>query len=758
MSDVKIRNAKAELKDKMINGILEYVTHGTFPNNSPNSYMNAYTLVNKLADDGDTESEALFKFHNEVIKKFVVECREALLEVPQSQLVNQFIKKSENINFLVYWMNRIFTYLDRFYTKSKGKRTLCKNALEIIRTELVDKLENNLHTQVNILIKGDRNGQIESRPKIKYILKVIDDVELFSPKIIKENNKILWVSEAGTESKNGRQYSGKWYATFDTETNSFAKKKAEKDILSMSAPEYIVAALKYLEEEYTRESEYINKNYHNKINEINYRFFVKENANKLKEMDTGIPYMFKTKRNEELAKAYTLISKHPESLEVITSSFDPYIRKRGGEIFDNKEISKDPRKFIPELINLKKEMDDLVAVCFGANTQFQDTKNKSFSKFMGKEHYAKQLSNYTDFCMRSGFKGKSDEQIENELDEIIGLFKCISNKLTFQVEANKKMSDRLIQKKTLSMNAEKKLISKLKQEAGKTYVEAMSKMMEDLDKNRTEAENYAKTRSQGKPGGIKFNVQVVSQSAWEINKKHMEKINLPKFLDHCIKDFEDYYLARHNGHKLIWCLGLSKIDIKYLTLNKQYISTSTLIQFLTLLSLEKLGSAKLDDIANELGVNVKTVINDISGLIFNQSFNKKADETKGLIKAYFINKEFKPDTLIEFNTGFTNNIIKFNTMPLNPKKTAQEEKNIEIEESQITKKYQENILQACITRIMKGRIGQKTNHVWLIGETSKQVDLFSAQPQQIKEAIEKLIEKNIIKRGEKDRSCYEYIA
>jgi len=46
----------------------------------------------------------------------------------------------------------------------------------------------------------------------------------------------------------------------------------------------------------------------------------------------------------------------------------------------------------------------------------------------------------------------------------------------------------------------------------------------------------------------------------------------------------------------------------------------------------------------------------------------------------------------------------------------------------------------------------------LVNEASKQIDLFRAQPLQIKENIEKLIEKNIMKRSEKDRTCYEYIA
>lgn len=347
----------------------------------------------------------------------------------------------------------------------------------------------------------------------------------------------------------------------------------------MSAPEYVLSQLKYLEEEEVRKNEYINPNYHSDIDKINRRFLVGENAAELGKMDTGIPYMFTNKRNEELKKAYELISLHPESLRVITEAFQPYIRKRGEEISQNKEISKDPKKFIPQLIDLKKEMDSLVEDCFANNPQFQDTKNKAFSTFMNKDFYAKQLSNYTDFCMKSGFKGKSDDEIEKSLNEIIGLFKCLNTKLVFQIEANKKMSDRLIKGSSVSTNHEKKLISKLKQESGVNYVSKMTQMMSDLDKNKKETDEYKALPHRGVPNGIKFNVQVVSQSAWEINKKSMEKIDLPKFLKFCVEDFEKFYLKKHNGQKLMWCFGLSKIDIQYLCFKNKNISTSTLPNF-----------------------------------------------------------------------------------------------------------------------------------------------------------------------------------
>ena len=59
---------------------------------------------------------------------------------------------------------------------------------------------------------------------------------------------------------------------------------------------------------------------------------------------------------------------------------------------------------------------------------------------------------------------------------------------------------------------------------------------------------------------------------------------------------------------------------------------------------------------------------------------------------------------------------------------------------------------------MKANNGKSVKHVWLLNEVSKQILNFKAQPQQIKENIEKIIEKAVIKRDEKEIGCYLYIA
>ena len=385
-------------------------------------------------------------------------------------------------------------------------------------------------------------------------------------------------------------------------------------------------------------------------------------------------------------------------------------------------------------------------------------KEKAFNSIIIKESFAKKLSNYIDYCMRIGFKGKSLEEIENTLNDIIGFFHCLNSKILFIEESNKKMSERLLNNTSLSIINEKKLISKLKMEVGLSFVNKMQEMINDLERNKINNELYKSLIHKGSPNNIKMNVNVISQSSWDINKNLMEKIIIPKFLSFCIDDFENFYLNKYKDHKLIWCLKLSKLEIEYLYLNQKYISISTLPQLLTLLLLEQKGELSLDNISQLLQCNINTLIKDIQGLIYNPSFNPHGQLNKGIILGSFKTKEFKNEDKIYINKDFVCSKIRFNTIPLKHKKSESENKKEELEDLEIIKRYQDNILQSTLTRIMKTRIGQKTNHIWLIEETAKQIDLFNAQPHQIKENIEKLIEKNIIKRADDNSSFYEYIA
>ena len=758
--------SKKEMENIMINSLLLYVKDGTIPKGNNSTHMTCYNTIYNFTDSG--YGDELLNFHNSKIEEAANGCYERIKNLSGFDFIDSFIDCNNKLNSLIFSMSRIFMYTSNNHLKGTDDKNNVRKypeddvsefSMKIYKENFFNKLKNKIFSSLNeILIRDERNGNNEFRIKLISIMKTLQCMDYYKPRIFKisETSK-NWKEEEKDTTKIKLAYQDEWFKYFESETIKYIRNKAERDIKNNSAPEYVKCELKYLNEEDERLDSYVYGGYHARIKEINYEYLIKNNAQQIVDMDTGINNMFKTKKKDELNEVYQLFSFYPECLKLIQLSFRAYIKERLLALYNDKEFSKDPKKFVPALIDLKKEMDEIVVLCFANDNDFQDQENKEFSVLMSKDHYPKQLANYADFCMRNGFKGKSEEEIEGTLNDIISIFKNINSKLVFQSETEKKMSDRLIKGLSINMNAEKMLISKLKQENGVTYVSKMNEMISDLEKNKAEYEGYKLSKSHGAPGGIKFNIQVISQSAWDINKSNMEKIEVPLFLQNCIDDFQSFYLGRHQQTKLIWCLSLSRIEIQYLYLQNKNISTSTLPQFLALYYLEQKGNLKLETIATLLGCSVKKVIYDIRGLIFNPSFNPKGTTDKGVILSNIDEKtkEFKPSTEISINRKFSVNRQKFNTLPLPQKKTADEIKASEMEEAQIIKKYQDNILQATVTRIMKSRIGQETSHVWLVGEASKQVDLFKAQPQQIKENIEKLIEKNIIKRK---GASYEYIA
>ncbi len=179
--------------EKIIKGILEFTKTGTFPNNNENAYFNSYMTVKDIADSGDYESEALFEYYNKTIQNYIEDCYKTISKETTSQLIDSFIKQTENINFLIYWMQSIFAYLERFYLVAKQKGTLSKSAIKLYKDYFFNPLENKIYAEVDKLI--EEHSDLDSKSKIETILKIINDLDLSEPKISKENNKICWIQK-----------------------------------------------------------------------------------------------------------------------------------------------------------------------------------------------------------------------------------------------------------------------------------------------------------------------------------------------------------------------------------------------------------------------------------------------------------------------------------------------------------------------------------------------------------------------------------
>ena len=200
-------------------------------------------------------------------------------------------------------------------------------------------------------------------------------------------------------------------------------------------------------------------------------------------------------------------------------------------------------------------------------------------------------------------------------------------------------------------------------------------------------------------------------------------------------------------------LSFSKLNIQYLYLKNKNISSSTLPQLLILLILEKHDKLSLEKIAELLNCDIELIINDVQGLIFNPSFNPKAELNQGVILSDIDpkTKEFKGTTEISINKNFNIEQINFSTLTILVEKDYWDINGMKFNNS--PRINCDNLIKSTLIRILKERIGQKTEHSWLISEVMKEIDLFKAEQKQIEENIEQLISKNLIKRN---GTLYEY--
>ena len=184
----------------------------------------------------------------------------------------------------------------------------------------------------------------------------------------------------------------------------------------------------------------------------------------------------------------------------------------------------------------------------------------------------------------------------------------------------------------------------------------------------------------------------------------------------------------------------------------------TVLQYCILIYLEKKNRLKISDLSGLIDVDQSIVLNDLNSLIFVPSLKNKSSNDGILNTDLKVGKELSGDEEVWINLEFSPNTLKISTVPVVLKRTKTEVEVNNEKDKDMIQKYQNNIVDAYVTRIMKGRINQKTTHLELVNETAKQIELFQAQPIQIKSRIEALIEKEILKRKEGFYDQYEYIS
>jgi hypothetical protein len=254
---------------------------------------------------------------------------------------------------------RGFSYLDKFYLKSREKLSLDELSFNLYKKEFFIPLKENLYEALTHYFKEIENlDNDENVAKIKNIFKLMDSFDNISnPKIVKENIEIFWENNtqhhnySGFINKNDH-FCDNWYNSFIKDINSLFEIK-EKEINNLPISEYIIELLKFK----SKLKKYFEAYYFDKIFDFNQNF-INKNIDKISD------YFDKMNRME-LKQFYELNKKYKACLYLIYYSMKHSIEKSGIKSLENKGIKIDDNNDKTfQIMETKKEIEKLFSDCF----------------------------------------------------------------------------------------------------------------------------------------------------------------------------------------------------------------------------------------------------------------------------------------------------------------------------------------------------------------------------------------------------------
>ena len=125
------------------------------------------------------------------------------------------------------------------------------------------------------------------------------------------------------------------------------------------------------------------------------------------------------------------------------------------------------------------------------------------------------LASYIDELLKGGMKSLSETELEAQLDKTIVLFRYLRDKDVFEDFQRGLLAKRLLNSKSVSEEAEKLMISKLKSDCGQQFTSKMEGMFLDINISKEIMEGF-KSSSYYYNAHVELDVQTLTASHWAL--------------------------------------------------------------------------------------------------------------------------------------------------------------------------------------------------------------------------------------------------
>uniref|UniRef100_A0A5B7AJC7 Putative cullin-3A n=1 Tax=Davidia involucrata TaxID=16924 RepID=A0A5B7AJC7_DAVIN len=703
--------------------ILEHAIHEIYNHNASGLsfeelYRNAYNMVlHKFGEKLYSGLVSTMTFHLKEISKSIEAAQGGLF-------LEELNRKWTDHNKALQMIRDILMYMDRTFIPSTHKTPVHELGLNLWRDNIIhsSKIQTRLLNTLLELILRERTGEVINRGLMRNIIKMLMDL---GPSVYQEDFEKPFLEVSA----------------------DFYRVESQKFIESCDCGDYLKKAERRLNEEIERVSHYLDAKSEAKITNVVEKEMIANHMLRLVHMEnSGLVNMLLDDKYEDLGRMYNLFRRVPNGLSTIRDVMTSHIRDTGKQLVTDPERLKDPVEFVQCLLDEKDKYDKIISLAFNNDKTFQNALNSSFEFFINLNSRSPEfISLFVDDKLRKGLKGVSEEDVEIVLDKVMMLFRYLQEKDVFEKYYKQHLAKRLLSGKTVSDDAERSLIVKLKTECGYQFTSKLEGMFTDMKTSQDTMQGFYTSHGAELGDGPTLAVQVLTTGSWPTQPS--VTCNLPAEMSALCEKFRSYYLGTHTGRRLSWQTNMGTADLKA-TFGKGQkhelnVSTYQMCVLMLFNNAEHLSYKEIEQATEIPSSDLKRCLQSLACV-----------KGKNVLRKEPMSKDIGEDDSFLINDKFASKFYKVKIGTVVAQKESEPEKQ---ETRQRVEEDRKPQIEAAIVRIMKSR--RVLDHNNIIAEVTKQLQSrFLANPGEIKKRIESLIERDFLERDNADRRLYRYLA
>ncbi|KAG9509946.1 Cullin-3 [Fragariocoptes setiger] len=738
-------------------------------------YRNAYTLV--LHKKGDK----LYEGVREVIKDHLVgKIRvdvEAALHNNFLQALNQAWSDHQTSMVMI---RDILMYMDRVYVQHNSVDNVYNLGLNLFRDYVVNYPGIRDHLRLTLLsqVMVERRGECIEALAIKNVCQMLVQLGIDKRTVYEEIFETPFLEQSA----------------------EFYRCESQKFLAENSASAYIRKVEQRIEEESERAKRYLDEATEAKIVQVVEEELITKHMNSIVEMEnSGVVNMLRDRKIEDLNCMYKLFCRVRSGLQCIVACVSAYLREQGKGLVTEEEGGKsDAVLFIQKLLELKDRFDTFLVKSFNRDKEFLKMIAKDFEYFLNLNPRSPEyLSLFIDDKLKKGAKGMTEAEIEQVLEKTMVLFRYLQDKDVFERYYKQHLAKRLLLNKSVSDDAEKNMISKLKTECGCQFTSKLEGMFKDIAISNTTMDEFKAycASTQATSFGVDLNVRVLTTGFWPTQSNPSKSI-VPLAPRNAFEMFRKFYLGKHSGRQLNLQAQLGWADLNAVfygqrreevpsgsltvTPNMDVLCSSTNVtsssnypsaiqsqvtpalvygpprkhiiqvsthQMCILMLFNNKDAYTYEELIQETEIAEKDLVRALQSLAMGKP-------TQRILIKHPKTKEIEPAHVFTINDSFTSKLFRVKIQAIACRGESEPERKETRSKVDEDRKHE---IEAAIVRIMKAR--KRMSHSSLVAEVTDQLkSRFLPSPVIIKKRIEGLIEREYLARTEDDRKTYTYVA